>query len=92
MSTPREQGIALLKRPYGREIANIASSYTSVFFWFTPGVDPEINHGCIFFLDLGRGTFGVTANHAIKPTSIASQEIPNSVAKLTTRHSCLKAD
>ncbi len=63
MSTPREQGIALLKGPYGREIGNLASAYTSVLFWFAPGETPQINHGCIFFLDLGRGPFAVTANH-----------------------------
>jgi hypothetical protein len=59
----RDEAISMLQGPYGREIGNVASSYTAVFFWMTIAPTAEIGHGSIFFLECGSGAFAVTANH-----------------------------
>src|SRR5713226_1491299 len=66
MATTKDEAVALLKGHYGREIANVATSYTSVLFWGS--LDPrrgdtQINNGSVFFLDCGEGVFAVTADH-----------------------------
>lgn len=58
----QKDAIELLKGQYGREIANVASSYTSAFYWISPKIR-KINNGSIFFLDFGAGPFAVTADH-----------------------------
>jgi hypothetical protein len=59
----KDEGISLLKGPYGREIGTVASRYTAVILWTTSSPNANIEHGSIFFLDCGSGSFAVTANH-----------------------------
>ena len=62
----RDEAVALLKGPYGREIANVATNYTSVMFWGALDLrlgNTHIGNGSVFFLACGEGTFTVTADH-----------------------------
>jgi hypothetical protein len=59
----KNEAIALLKGPYGREISNIASSYTSAINWPSGPSAVDIDNGSIFFLDCGSGPLAVTAYH-----------------------------
>lgn len=58
----QNDAIKLLKGPYGREMANIACSYTSAIYWISPKKQ-KLNNGSIFFLNFGKGPFAVTADH-----------------------------
>ena len=58
----QKDAIELLRGQYGREIANVASSYTSPIYWISPR-NRKINNGSIFFLDFGDRPFAVTADH-----------------------------
>lgn len=59
----KNEAIDLLKGQYGREISNLASSYTSAIFWTSAASDVKTGHGSIFFIDCGNGPFAITANH-----------------------------
>ncbi len=52
---------------FGRELADAIVSYATPILWSAGatvgGMDDEINNGTTFFLDCGRGPFGVTAGH-----------------------------
>ncbi|MBI4001058.1 MAG: hypothetical protein HY348_04665 [Nitrospira defluvii] len=65
----KDEAIALLKGPYSREMRKVATDYTSVIFWADrpgQGCDTRIGNGSVFFLDLGEGTFAVTADHVFQ--------------------------
>jgi len=73
----KDEGISLLKGPYGREIGNVASSYTAVIFWTTMAQNADVGHGSIFFLDCGSGSFAVTANHVYEDYVKSKQYEPS---------------
>jgi len=65
----KDEAIAVLKGPYGRELQKVATDYTSVLFWAEhPAGErgPRIGHGSVFFLDLGYGILAVTADHVFQ--------------------------
>lgn len=59
----KNEAINLLKGKYGREISNLASSYTSSIFWTSEASNVKTCNGSIFFIDCGNGPFAVTAEH-----------------------------
>jgi hypothetical protein len=68
MDDPRVQAAKQLAGgPLGLEIAKTALGYAAPLFWClkhsVSGLDDEISNGTTFFLDCGRGAFGVTAGH-----------------------------
>jgi len=63
MTMNKHEAISLLKGLYGREISNLASSYTSAIFWISAASNVETSNGSIFFINCGNGPFAVTADH-----------------------------
>ena len=53
--------------PYGQEMAKVVPAYLCALFWVLTdrpnGFTDPIRNGTTFFLDAGRGPFGVTAGH-----------------------------
>lgn len=85
MATTKNEAVALLKGPYGREIANVATSYTSVIFWGTLNPhsgDTQIGNGSVFFLDCGEGVFAVTADHVYQAYLERKELEPNLICQI----------
>lgn len=53
--------------PLGRELQEVVFQYAKAIYWTVSphpnGVDDIIRNGTTFFLDCGKGVFGVTAGH-----------------------------
>ncbi len=85
----KDEAVALLKGPYGREIAKIATDYTFVIFWAAPGDgsgDTRIDNGSGFFLDCGEGTFAVTADHVLQGYLERKRHEPGLICQIGNVH------
>lgn len=59
-----EEALALAPGPLSGEVLRLAASYAQPLFWPTgAAANGPIRNGTTFFLDAGRGVFGVTAGH-----------------------------
>ena len=62
------EAVNLVRSGYGRIIADAVLSFCRPVFWFdtTVGIPPAIiDQGSVFFVDAGKGPFGVTAAHVV---------------------------
>jgi hypothetical protein len=78
----KDEAIRLLKGPYGHEMQKIATDYTSVIFWADRDRDTRIGNGSVFFLDLGQGTFAVTADHVVQAYLDRKAERPDVICQI----------
>jgi hypothetical protein len=59
-----EEARRLAGGPFGREMQNAILQYARPIYWPKAlGRDPILSNGTTFFVDAGRGVFGVTAAH-----------------------------
>jgi hypothetical protein len=69
MAIPRltkKEALVLAKGPLSGEVLKLAASYVQPIFWLTGPVGTGLmRNGTTFFLDAGRGVFGVTAGHVL---------------------------
>lgn len=61
-----EERRRFLTGPGGKHLLYAIGSSTSVFAWGKPPYDPDHRNGSMFFIDTGRGLFGVTAKHVFE--------------------------
>ena len=60
----QEEALALAKGPLSGELLRLAASTVQPLFWLTGPVGTGLmRNATTFFVDAGRGIFGVTAGH-----------------------------
>lgn len=85
MTLTKEEAIRLLTSGLGKEILVAARGYVSPIFWGLPrhaGRKPTINHGCIFFINSGKGPLAVTAEHVYAAYLKAKDESPEIICQI----------
>jgi hypothetical protein len=73
----KEEGTRLILSGYSDQLIQMANNCSTWVFWHHPADASRniiVNNGSVFFLDAGKGPFGVTASHVIQGLQDAKQK------------------